>query len=90
MSRSAGARARQKAPSRVMNFVAQPLHICEVPHVRHSTYTGFNPTRRNGWPVRSPTPPCAQNCLKMAEEYGRYADLIEARVSDRVPEALAS
>jgi len=28
--------------------------------------------------------------LEMAEEYGRYADLIEARVSDRVPEALAS
>jgi hypothetical protein len=30
-----------------------------------------------------------EKLLEMAEEYGRYADLIEARVSDRVPEALA-
>jgi hypothetical protein len=30
-----------------------------------------------------------EKLLEMAEEYGRYADLIEARASDRVPEALA-
>ena len=30
-----------------------------------------------------------EKLLEMADEYSRYADLIEARVSERLPEAVA-
>ena len=50
----------------------------------------FQSIKRGGWPRQVTDVSVREKLLEMAEEYGRYADLIEASASEPRPATVAA
>src|SRR5882672_5708841 len=89
MSRSARSKGKAKSPKPRYEPLWPNLYILVRCHMSDTAHYRFQSDQAKRLARQVTDAAVRAKLLEMAEEYGRYADLIEARASDRVPEALA-